>query len=342
MRIVNPCKIVVSIMLGVLFGTLHVQAYAQADPTTPHVAEGVAPIVYYHHQDATGNLVARSDEAGQVVWRADVRLFGEGVAEPMDDPMHFLDQPRLTHIGDEDGLYQLGARFYDPLTGRFLSPDPLRLTEVELTEPQRFNPYAYALNNPLRYTDPSGFTPLPSLEDATAILERWAKSADLSQTTRELAADLASKATTSPTSTRQRALNQAIRIAAANGRVSVGALEDTLRNLANRSLIRPRSSQFHPSARKTVVESRAKILRRLGRLMIVLAVYQIADATLNGNYAEAAEATANLTPATGLVYWVTTETYSALTGLDSHVRHTQHCWPNCQDVLVPIEALGFE
>ena len=42
---------------------------------------------------------------------------------------------------------------YDPLLGRFLSPDPYIQAP---TDPQNFNRYSYCLNNPLKYTDPEG------------------------------------------------------------------------------------------------------------------------------------------------------------------------------------------
>ena len=48
----------------------------------------------------------------------------------------------------------MGGRIYDPALGRFLSPDP------NIPEPgntQAFNRYAYVHNNPLSFTDPSGF-----------------------------------------------------------------------------------------------------------------------------------------------------------------------------------------
>lgn len=50
------------------------------------------------------------------------------------------------------GLYYYGARWYDPITGRFLQPDPI---VPEPGNPQSLNRYAYVLNNPLRYTDPT-------------------------------------------------------------------------------------------------------------------------------------------------------------------------------------------
>ena len=51
------------------------------------------------------------------------------------------------------GLVNMNARLYDPVLGRFLSPDPY----VQAHDfSQNFNRYAYALNNPLKYTDESG------------------------------------------------------------------------------------------------------------------------------------------------------------------------------------------
>ena len=54
---------------------------------------------------------------------------------------------------DELGLYNYKARLYDPLLGRFISPDSI-VPNPE--DPQSLNRYSYCLNNPLKYTDPSG------------------------------------------------------------------------------------------------------------------------------------------------------------------------------------------
>ena len=56
------------------------------------------------------------------------------------------------HI-DGLGLINMNGRMYDPLLGRFLSPDPYVQAP---TDPQNYNRYSYCLNNPLKYTDPSG------------------------------------------------------------------------------------------------------------------------------------------------------------------------------------------
>ena len=47
----------------------------------------------------------------------------------------------------------MNARMYDPQNGRLLAPDPMIQTP---DNPQNFNRYTYCLNNPLRYTDPTG------------------------------------------------------------------------------------------------------------------------------------------------------------------------------------------
>jgi len=54
---------------------------------------------------------------------------------------------------DELGFYNYGARLYDPVLGRFISPDRL---VPDPGDPQALNRYTYCLNNPLIYTDPSG------------------------------------------------------------------------------------------------------------------------------------------------------------------------------------------
>ncbi|MGI5438449.1 polymorphic toxin-type HINT domain-containing protein [Streptomyces shenzhenensis] len=50
------------------------------------------------------------------------------------------------------GLTHLGAREYDPATGRFLSVDPV----MDLTDPQQNNGYTYGNNNPVTFSDPTG------------------------------------------------------------------------------------------------------------------------------------------------------------------------------------------
>ena len=98
---------------------------------------------------------------------------GELVAEYSYDPWGRLRNPQTLEIyapgtepelrfnrgytGHEHltmfGLINMNARLYDPLLGRFLSPDPY-VQAPDFT--QNFNRYSYCLNNPLKYKDPNG------------------------------------------------------------------------------------------------------------------------------------------------------------------------------------------
>ncbi|MBU0492465.1 MAG: RHS repeat-associated core domain-containing protein, partial [Chloroflexi bacterium] len=70
-------------------------------------------------------------------------------SNPLTD-YRFTGQRFESMIG---GLYDYGARFYDPLLGRFVSADTV---VPGAGNPQALNRYAYVLNNPLKYTDPTG------------------------------------------------------------------------------------------------------------------------------------------------------------------------------------------
>lgn len=62
---------------------------------------------------------------------------------------HFTGKERDSESGND----YFGARYFGSSMGRFLSPDPLG---GSLVNPQSLNRYAYAFNNPLRFTDPTG------------------------------------------------------------------------------------------------------------------------------------------------------------------------------------------
>jgi len=57
---------------------------------------------------------------------------------------------------NETGFYYLKSRYYDPQIGRFISPDDPSTLMLTIGTPFATNLYAYALNNPLKYYDPSG------------------------------------------------------------------------------------------------------------------------------------------------------------------------------------------
>jgi RHS repeat-associated protein len=69
------------------------------------------------------------------------------------DQRGFLDSPQDTATG----LVDVGARQYDPATGRFLTTDPV----LAPADPQQLNGYTYGADNPVNSSDPSGQMAMP-------------------------------------------------------------------------------------------------------------------------------------------------------------------------------------
>ena len=102
------------------------------------------------HTDARGSLVV--DENGQTNMANPYGVRGRrsSLMEALDYVEKGYD-PAL-------GAVRMGARDYDPMLGRFRTPDPLFLQQVDrcLESPVECNLYSYARNNPLNFTDPTG------------------------------------------------------------------------------------------------------------------------------------------------------------------------------------------
>ena len=76
-------------------------------------------------------------------------------------------------------LYYLGARYYDPSVGRFVTRDPLPASPHSSRSANRFS---YAFNIPVNYKDPSGLSSVPN--STSAVLDSWTAnllSANISQ-----------------------------------------------------------------------------------------------------------------------------------------------------------------
>jgi RHS repeat-associated protein len=80
--------------------------------------------------------------------------YGDGLNCIGDDATehHFTGKER----DQESGNDYFSARYYASSMGRFMSPDPLMFNDLRLVNPQRWNMYAYAINSPLVFNDPSG------------------------------------------------------------------------------------------------------------------------------------------------------------------------------------------
>lgn len=121
----------------------------------------------YLHQDHLSSTSVSTDGSGAEKSRTLFYPFGttRSSTGTLGTEMKFTGQ-RL----DGTGLYFYSARYYDPTIGRFLSPD----TEIpSFMNAQSLNRYSYVLNNPLKYTDPTGHWPsLKSIGKAVASAAR--------------------------------------------------------------------------------------------------------------------------------------------------------------------------
>jgi RHS repeat-associated protein len=111
--------------------------------------------VFYYFEDHLGSSRAIvQDGQEQPCYEADFYPFGgeRVITDTCPQNYKFTGQERDA----ETGLDYFIARHYASNLGRFIQPDPGGLIAVHLENPQTWNWYAYTLNNPLRYTDPTG------------------------------------------------------------------------------------------------------------------------------------------------------------------------------------------
>ena len=111
-------------------------------------------VVYYLHTDHLGSVSVLSDGSGHEVPGSAVRYLPYGglrLGDASTLPTDYTFTGQRLDAGT--GLYQMGARWYDPRIGRWISADPL---VPEPGNPQDWNRYSYVANNPVRSTDPSG------------------------------------------------------------------------------------------------------------------------------------------------------------------------------------------
>jgi RHS repeat-associated protein len=114
-----------------------------------------AQTVTYFHNDAAGTPLLATDAAGAVVWKESYQPYGgklNNQAAALGNKIGFAGKP----YDNASGLAYAGARYYDPVLGRFMGVDP---AEVEPDNIHGFNRYTYANNNPYKFVDPDGRAP---------------------------------------------------------------------------------------------------------------------------------------------------------------------------------------
>ncbi len=117
----------------------------------------------FYHYDGRGDVVALTDPTGQALESGTYDAFGNLLDQTgsIQQPYRFSTK-RLEPIS---GLYDFGARWYDPGVGRFISPDPMGFGDGP-------NLYAYVGNDPANFIDPVGLAGVPlKLTDVKRLAE---------------------------------------------------------------------------------------------------------------------------------------------------------------------------
>lgn len=128
------------------------QGTAGQSVATISTATGSNRVVFYH-LDHLGAPQVMTDEDGEVVWLADYLPFGQtdATVEVVGNKFRSSGQ----YYDENTGLHYNYHRYYDPKTGRYLTPDPIGLLGMDP------NLYGYVLNNPINLIDPEGlFNPI--------------------------------------------------------------------------------------------------------------------------------------------------------------------------------------
>ena len=111
------------------------------------------------HRDYQGSILAITNDIGVLLEKRQFDAWGailkvQDGANNVLNGLTILDRGYTGHEHLQSvGLINMNGRLYDPKLHRFLQPDNY---VQDTSNTQNYNRYGYVLNNPLKYTDPSG------------------------------------------------------------------------------------------------------------------------------------------------------------------------------------------
>lgn len=140
----NPMKRITRALLALWLITFAVLGHALEEIT-------------YIHTDHLGSPVLATAQNGTMKWREDYQPFGtQMLNQDGDNSVGFTG-----HKDDKGlGITYMQGRWYHQEMGRFTATDPVGFVEGN---PASFNRYAYANNNPYKFVDPDGNSPISIL-----------------------------------------------------------------------------------------------------------------------------------------------------------------------------------
>lgn len=120
------------------------------------VALASTEVITYYHNDISGTPMIATDANGNGYWKETYLAYGiklTGSPNASSNKIGYAGKP----YDNNTRLSYMGARYYSPDIGRFMAVDPVGFDPENV---HSFNRYAYANNNPYKYVDPDGHSPV--------------------------------------------------------------------------------------------------------------------------------------------------------------------------------------
>lgn len=138
-------------------GTTTITKYMhdQLGPVVSIATTGEETVTLLFRRDQKGNITHMYDTSG--VLQASFAYDGFGMPTVIQTSPSAVGAPQYEGraLDLETGLFYFGARYYDPVTGTFLTPDS-RLGGKHKLVAGAWNRFSFELNNPVNHIDPSG------------------------------------------------------------------------------------------------------------------------------------------------------------------------------------------
>ncbi|MGA8491425.1 MAG: RHS repeat-associated core domain-containing protein [Terriglobales bacterium] len=115
---------------------------------------GDTGLIGYNHTDWHGNARLTSTQAQGLFAQNEYSPFGQMYDESLPACCDAVFDG--AHMNDITNGYDMPNRKLHSIQGRWIQPDPAGLAAVDPSNPQSWNRYAYVLNNPLSFVDPTG------------------------------------------------------------------------------------------------------------------------------------------------------------------------------------------
>jgi RHS repeat-associated protein len=162
----------------------------------PNLAHAAKKTVHFYNDIAGTPQMAVDAVSGQVLWKETYRPYGERINNSPasatgkgQNELYFHGKQAET-LNNGVTIQYFGARYTMPgLTDRFTSVDPVHFVPPNV---HTFNRFAFASNNPYRFTDPDGNQSMPMAHDPRLFAQQaWTRFSAAASAAREATIDLA-------------------------------------------------------------------------------------------------------------------------------------------------------